>query len=156
MDKEFVPGNLAMRLMDIGFNEPCLKYKWNDKETSKWMHNSKGEKTFHTQGHFKEKKDVFTVSIPTFSQALRWFREKYDIKISFAFWNGFNCELDESMGASKYELYIIMPNSLSKGVINPKGGVYFDTHEEAELACLTKLIEIVEQEQTNTDDKSKS
>jgi len=56
------------------------------------------------------------VSAPLFQQAFRWFREKYDLFISiFHYENGYSI------------------NDLRR----------FETYEEAELACLIKLIEIV-------------
>ena len=53
---------------------------------------------------------------PLYQQAFRWFREKYDLFISITHYeNGYSI------------------NDLRR----------FDTYEEAELACLKKLIEIV-------------
>jgi hypothetical protein len=61
--------------------------------------------------------DSSSCKAPTFSQAFRWFREKHDLFISiFHYENG----------------YAI--NDLRR----------FDTHEEAEVACLTSLIELAE------------
>ncbi len=71
---------------------------------------------------------------PTFSQAFRFFREKY----------GLSGWVDESFGGS-----------LRRGVVSIKSEIgsefyptttkLFYTYEEAELDCLTNLIEIVEQ-----------
>jgi hypothetical protein len=62
--------------------------------------------------------DDLCVSLPTFPLAFRWFREKYDLFISITHYeNGYSI------------------NDLRR----------FDTYEEAETACLQKLIEIVEQ-----------
>ena len=59
------------------------------------------------------------VEAPLFQQAFRWFREKYNLHFPIAVSDGFWF----------FERWRI--------------GVY-KTYEEAELACLTKLIEIVE------------
>ena len=69
------------------------------------------------------------ISSPTFSQAFRWFREVYGLHsntISTNMWTTFSFYIDD------------MPNK------NPIAThLDFKTHEEAELACLIKLIEIV-------------
>ena len=59
------------------------------------------------------------VEAPLYQQAFRWFREKYNLHFPIAVSDGFWF----------FERWRI--------------GVY-KTYEEAELACLTKLIEIVE------------
>jgi hypothetical protein len=71
---------------------------------------------------FKEDHDVF-ISAPLYQQAFRWFREKYGIHIT--------------------------PNKFDTTTWNAEWGywespVYY-SYEEAELACLIKLIEIAKQ-----------
>ena len=72
----------------------------------------------HTGGTFDNyNRTDYLVSAPLYQQAFRWFREKYDLFISiFHYENG-------------YAL-----NNLRR----------FDTHEEAEVALLTSLIELAE------------
>ncbi len=62
-------------------------------------------------------KDIgLCIVAPIYQQAFRWFREKYDLFISITHYeNGYSI------------------NDLRR----------FDTYEEAELACIKKLIEIV-------------
>jgi hypothetical protein len=50
MTKEFVPYEQALALQELGFNEPCFKYKDNT--------------------NFR----------PLYQQAFRWFREKHNLK----------------------------------------------------------------------------
>lgn len=66
------------------------------------------------------------------SMAFRWFREKYDliVIIDITYING-----------RKWRYRIETPPRNFYGFESLKDG--FDTHEEAELACLKKLIEIV-------------
>jgi hypothetical protein len=70
---------------------------------------------------------------PTFSQAFRWFREKYN----------FPCKIEASqkdLSILEYHyFYQIMTDSHIVGF----GIEYNLTYEEAELECLKKLIEIV-------------
>lgn len=60
-----------------------------------------------------------TISAPTFSQAFRWFREKHNLHHEIEY-NGYE--------------YL--------GYVSGMTANIFKTHEEAELACLQKLIEI--------------
>jgi hypothetical protein len=65
------------------------------------------------------------LSMILYQQAFRWFREKYKFYASVVHMNKKNAFYITVYGEEKIEFY-------------------FDTYEEAELACLTKLIEIVE------------
>jgi hypothetical protein len=119
MEKEFVPYELALRMKQLGFDEPCLgKFYYNELEIGgNWCNND-----------FKEDGDIF-ISAPLYQQGFRFFREKYNLK---------SCIMFRTSMEDDKEYY----DWLIKG----QEVVYrhFNTPEEAELACLTKLIEIVE------------
>jgi hypothetical protein len=69
---------------------------------------------------------------PTYSQAFRWFREKYKYLVS-----PFSTESEEGKVIYYFEI-----GKVDKFTVD----IYSDdksTYEEAELACLKKLIEIV-------------
>ena len=153
MNKEFIPYQEALALKEIGFNEPCFGYYYTDNESNYKEHNYDYRRDFvidafqtkdGTYDSFvvnkKEREDY--VATPTYSQAFRWFREKHDLKIYFAYWNGFNIEITEAedMGAYQYECYVIPQNGMSIMVRGEEGNVYFKNYEEAELACLRALI----------------
>ena len=112
MEKEFVIYELAVKLKELGFNEPCFGYY------------SDSELVFNT--HTNNEMQRFRYSAPTFSQAFRWFREKYG--------------LDNWVYKSRDYTYFC--SILKDGNLFPSIG--FTTYEEAELECLEKLIEIVE------------
>ena len=65
------------------------------------------------------------------SMAFRWFREKYKMAIISPDWN------------NKFMYKIFNLHLLNQGVLVEKSG--FKSYEEAELACLRKLIEIVKE-----------
>jgi hypothetical protein len=73
-----------------------------------------------------------------YQQAFRWFREKYNILATiYSNASGYLYEWHDSIGGthrgwSDYE--------------GPNDGGVWNTYEEAELACLKKLIEIVKNE----------
>ena len=123
MEKEFGTYELALRMKALGFDEECLKI---------W------EKTmlFTTLVNPEEFKRVVSeryTKAPTFSQAFRWFREKYELH-SFidCKWKNLGWEF-ELVDLSKME------------TISSIDRYNYKTFEEAELACLEKLIEIAEQ-----------
>jgi hypothetical protein len=132
--KDFVPYEQALALKELGFDEPCFTWYWDDIG----MYNGLEFGNHNQNSNY--------VSAPLFQQAFRWFREKYGLKVSFPYWNGFNKMIPEDLGRDKYEIMIIPANHRTISVRNPKGRIWFDTYEQAELECLKKLIEIVKEE----------
>ena len=129
MEKEFIPYEQSLELKELGFNEPCLDFYDNDKQL---FYNSDNENTIHIGGK---------VNAPLYQQAFRWFREKYN-------WS------TEIRGANFRASYVIgMPETINYDSLDgfplvthwnyvvDDSGVR-KTYEEAELACLKKLIEI--------------
>ena len=142
--KDFIPPNEALELKQLSFDEPCFGY-YDEEDIEQQVYeyancsdNVTGGKACYHEGFlsvtnsqldeygaFGAKDDdglecYERWTAPTFSQAFRFFREKYDLFISIMHYeNGYSI------------------NDLRR----------FDTHEEAELACLKKLIELVKQKQ---------
>jgi hypothetical protein len=123
MNKEFIPYEQALALKELGFDEPC--FGWYQDKTLRIDVNANQSIKFHEYlGRFK---GCFLA--PTFSQCFRWFREKHDLQASNIMFS--NSKYDS--GITRY-----------KGTQSVWGnGPIYDTFEEAELACLNKLIEIV-------------
>lgn len=150
MREEFIPYKLAVKLKAVGFDEPCM-YAWCI--TPKHLGEREGDLFLRTDGNpfgdfftgknwnvsYNNNKNKIKCSAPTFSQAFRWYREKYQ-KNNILFSDGYQWTFD---------LRWADEDSLDKypSVQFPRrevGREMFDTYEEAELACLKKLIEIVE------------
>ena len=126
MEKEFVPYTLALRLKALGFDEPCLGYYAGDILCT----GQPQEIHLDEDGNYKKSKtESFPITVaPTFSQAFRWFREKYDLHHvihNFTFKKGTDEEYLAEVGKAD--------DTFSE----------CRTYEEAELDCLKKLIEIV-------------
>ncbi len=144
MQKEFVPYEEALALKELGFDEPCFGAHGAWGFMSSNDVNSLSDEV--TQEHLDNKgynEEDGVCLAPTFSQAFRWFREKHNLKVSFSYWNGFNGMIPDRM-QYKYECNIV-PNNNKSITVRENGRIYFDTYEEAELACLKKLIELVKQ-----------
>jgi hypothetical protein len=138
MEKDFAPHQEALELKQLGFDEAISTYySFPDNELSYVMdgHSKVSVRRNSQFGH--------AVSAPTYSQAFRFFREKYKLQPSV---NSFRFEeySFNIMGNRNEILYPIQHKLLNDGKKNPWE---FDTYEEAELACLRKLIEIVKQNQ---------
>jgi hypothetical protein len=121
MEKEFIPYEQSLALKELGFNEPCICYATI--EYKDVLHCGIGFKIY-------KETDLPTkpFGVPLYQQAFRWFREKYNL----------NSFVIDSMS---YNWYFNINEILKDDVISEV--LYFKTYEEAELACLKKLIEIV-------------
>jgi hypothetical protein len=127
MNKEFVPYELALRLGSLGFDEPSFAYLDCDRNFI-----------------FNETKTNFLdceIKIPTFSQAFRWFREKYNLLNEIVFYR------DDLSTKRAYWFTIFKwdEKMTSREFVRANNNLFYLTYEEAELACLEKLIGIVEQ-----------
>ena len=126
MTKEFIPYEQALALKELGFDEPCFGYYDN---TGKLFFNTNGQpvgKDWVWEGNQIVPTDM--VLAPTFSQAFRWFRTKY----------GLYSWITMELGATLSFCWIITGENKST-----EHKAFFKSYEEAELACLIKLIEIV-------------
>ena len=123
MEKEFVPYELAVKLKAFGFNKLCFGYYDNQIKKLDTISSEVCERLCKHDTHTKA---------PTFSQIFRWFREKYNLE-------GYPiCVRIDSKRLKAYQYVIISNNYQSFQQLGD-----YSTYEEAELACLKKLISIV-------------
>jgi hypothetical protein len=123
MEKEFIPYEQALALKELGFDEPCFWWYDFEKELRKDRIgvNSINSKYF-LNGN--------SCSAPLYQQCFRWFREKYNLKG--------HVEAVEYLDGT--------PNTYHWCIFNKYNSGYDQlTYEEAELACLKKLIELVKE-----------
>ena len=117
MEKEFVPYELALRMKALGFDEKCIMHWW------------KGKLSYYQMGDFSPTH----TSAPLYQQAFRWFREKHNLWAYQIPWSG-----------NMYCMQIWRLIEDSETVKTIQDRVIMNTWEEAELACLEKLLEIIE------------
>jgi hypothetical protein len=130
MNKEFIPYEQALELKELGFDSVCFGFYNPRHEIGDLRANPLYE---HSGGCFDNyNRTDYLVSAPLYQQAFRWFREKYDLHVSFG-------RLYDTAETKKY--VIDTYNEICSYEVDYSGG--HSTYEEAELACLKKLIEIV-------------
>ena len=130
MNREFAPYEQSLALKELGFNEPCiLLYRGLDTQpVCQIGYEFKTEKN----SDYNDETNYW-LTVPTFSQAFRWFREKYNL-------DSFVKHLYKSTIKVGYYFGIDEYNGIE---FQMELDGYYETYEEAELACLNKLIEIV-------------
>lgn len=125
MEKEFIPYEQALALKELGFEDYCVgMYAHAFKNTIE------NQFVIHTC-KASSKLVWMKMPAPLYQQAFRWFREKYNL-------------LHEITGIHSIEPFELDCRTLNiyngdTWVLSYRGNSY----EEAELACLKKLIEIV-------------
>ena len=124
MEKHFVTYNQALALKELGY----VDYSWFGSECSLYKPN--GKHTFYMNGIG----DNTYISAPLKSQVFRFFREKYNL---------FGC-IDLHI-STPIHWYIRIDDIIKNDYIYHSEDVNlkFNTYEEAESACIDKLIELV-------------
>lgn len=123
MEKEFVSYEMALALKELGFDEPCFTYYYN--VSGKLRTNiSIDIDDIWISGSIKK---LGITLAPTFSQAFKFFREEY--------------KLPSWVYTSDNEKFYYGILRDTRFLID--GNKPYETYEEAELACLLKLIEVV-------------
>ena len=137
MNKEFCNYTQALDLKKLGFDEPCMAIYYSKDKSFSWHHHKD-----HTNDESALDSGKFNISAPLYQQAFRWFREKHNL------WIEVHVEDNVKLGEQKYywrifgEYTSYEENSWIKAKVD-SNGVMSNTYEEAELACLNKLIETV-------------
>jgi len=128
MEKEFIPYTEALALKELGFDEPC-QLGW-------YLPHSEIAIKAGVEPNYWQLIPTHPllnqIAAPTFSQAFRWFREKYDLHHvihQFTFKKGTD------------EEYLAEVTKADDTFSECR------TYEDAEVACLEKLIEIIEEKQ---------
>ena len=117
MTKEFIPYEQALELKELGFDS---------KEFISCVFVDTDNIFFESNGFCPNS----SIWAPTFSQAFRWFREKFEAYYTIE-------------GSKKYGFaFFIYYENDDKDELKSKE---YSTYKEAELECLKKLIEIVKQ-----------
>ena len=124
MESLFIKYDQALSLKELGFNQRCLG-QYSTHQGDKWIFSI----DLSNEGQYPTTSPACIA--PTFSQAFRWFRDKYDLYYTIE-------------GSKKYGFaFFIYYENDDKGELKSKE---YSTYEEAEQECLIKLIEITKQQ----------
>ncbi len=120
LNKEFVPYEQALALKELGFDEECIAiYTTYSTVTQKNYKKGPALSIVRQKSQFTQKA---AIKAPLYQQAFRWFRNNHSIFSS----------VDVNY---RYKIYVndeFFEESIT-----------YNSHEEAELECLTKLIKII-------------
>jgi len=121
---EFIPYEQALELKELGFDEreECLAY-----------YNTNPRHTKPAFDMVKPYEHEFCLPVPLYQQAFRFFREKYNITSEISISANHRNDAKKWMHSVTNLEVMLYTNS----------DTTFETYEEAELACLKKLIEII-------------
>lgn len=123
--KEFAPRAESLELKELGLDEPCLAVHYVHKL---YLYS----KTRGIKNSDKISQD-WICTAPTFSQAFRWFRKKYNLHPAiYPIKQHWECDIRHTNKDTNSSIFS-WDNEFE--------------YEEAELACLRKLIEIVKSKQ---------
>jgi hypothetical protein len=139
MKKEFIPYEQALALKKLGFDEPCFGYYRTtlipSNYTEYFLELERG-----MNDDFEDNRNYFlledTCSAPTFSQAFRWLLDKHHL---------YGVVIPTVTMDWTFKTMTVAQGMVEVPPYNHVDACDYSSREEAELACLKKLIEIVKQ-----------
>jgi len=137
MNNEFVSYEIALKLKELGFDEPCFTYYY---ELTSNLRTHLGVDINNAWTYSKNKKLGFTLA-PLYQQVFRWFREQFNLQSSIEATN------DQHSNELGYN-HFIWNNVTGEGhhtmpIDRPFGDWCFKTYEEAQKNCILNLISII-------------
>ena len=123
MKNEFIPYEQALALKKLGFDEPCFGgYYSNQDNVNLWFF-----KEAKNSDRDERVREGFATA-PLYQQAFRWFREKHVFYVNMVDHNLFY-----------FVVHLVNPIKEPSDLFISE---HCDNYQEAELACLKKLIEL--------------
>jgi hypothetical protein len=137
--KDFVPYELALELKQLGFDEECFaiwsgidEQNFSITDTTRLYSSEFRINGTQSSKFYVNDFNSLRVAAPTYSQAFIWFRENYSIHSWII-----NAEDNGNVFKPFFRMRI------GKDIFDQHMIDWYESYEEAELACLIKLIEIV-------------
>jgi hypothetical protein len=135
MNNDFADYELSKKLKDLGFSEGCICVVWPDNKTNI------GNRAYVDiiLRDFKE-----AIPSPSITQIRTWFREKHHLHYEVGpNWTGLISKLNESEFTEYNGVNIKHYNHVHLTDEHGNESMY-PIHDAAELACIMKMIEMVE------------
>jgi len=140
MEKYFVSYTQSLALKELGFNEDCFAY-----------FNSKGDLSTHSDEYEvylinNDKWISAACSAPLKQQVFKWFRDKHKLYTeinldSYKEPYSLKVTIKKMDATNTYVEKELLPYA------NGIGGIDNDKYEEAESACIDKLIEVIKEKE---------
>ena len=144
MNKEFVKYEQALALKELGFDEDCFGY-YVDGELrgiNLGIEELGGIEPYYQRfgfhilsNHDIDNPNKIVVTAPTFSQAFRWLLNRHNL---------YGIIIPTETMNWTFKTMTVVEDVIEVPPYNHVDANDYSTYEEAELACLEKLIEIVE------------
>ena len=122
MENEFVTYTQALALKELGFDKPCFRYIY----TGDTGNNIDRYEEVEPSRAINYNHDSLCISQPLKQQVFRWFREKY------GYWSYIK---EATKGTCRFNIEKFDEKFFNSGL--------FGSYEDAESACIDKLIEMV-------------
>ena len=133
MEKYFCNYNQSLALKELGFDEPCFAYVY----TGDTGNNVDRYEETEPSRAINFNHDSLCVSQPLKSQVFEWFREKHGLYHTI---HHFEHKKD-----TPEEFLSEVSGKLLMGNDDISGFSYHSTYNDAESACIDKLIEIIKE-----------
>ena len=128
MNEDFVTYELAVKLKEKGFNEPCYGY----------YHRGGGDDSFEVCGNgtcdFLNSKNIHRIAAPTIAQVLKWMREEKLILIGLS-------PMQEYDGDEVIEWCSTVYKADKQGGLSWKEEFYYQSYEQAALAGIEYVLD---------------
>lgn len=134
IEKQFVPYEQCLKLRDLGFDEDCIAGYRTDRNNCLTTPTNNSYRYIPTYGKYThQNKHVLKATL--WCQIFDWFEDKYDYRIhiyrSLTTYNKFSFDVNDNQAS-----YL---HSTS----------WRNSREEARIACLDKLIELIQENKLN-------
>jgi len=120
MTEEFIPYTEALALKELGFDEPCFGYFSYEE--------------LIIEGRYKNSEHGRSISSPLYQQAFRWLLDKHHL---------YGIVIPTVTMDWTFKTMAVAQDMVEVPPYNHVDAYDYSRREEAELACLIKLIEIV-------------
>lgn len=140
MENEFIPYEQALALKELGFDEDCFgSFEFKNKASiqlySDWVPCD--------WPNFK----LYECYAPLYQQLFRWFREKHNMLANvYSNASGWCYEYHDNIGGT---------HRLDSDFNGPNDSGCWDSYEDARLACIQKLIEIIKSKNSHGRNREK-
>jgi hypothetical protein len=130
MENEFIPYEQALSLKELGFDESCFGYYNSEglQPSDGFWWNRENKNSLFVE---PEKTNDPKISAPTFSQVFRFFRDNFNLEPQVKSW--------KEKGGIIWHYSI---QKIGEPSIFRSSDCAVDSHDEAQLICLQKLIEL--------------